>query len=370
MFQLNIRSLFVACAAVAVGVLAFAPLAEAQAKKEKDTVQLKGGKAESGKVTNSDFSGLTLEIKPGQSKPIAWADVAAIDWGSAGAVGDGLDLFEKGKLDEALTALNGAKAGASKLRPVLQQELLYHLPLILQRMGKLDEAAAGYKELFEAFPKGRYLRMAGENWVNCMLAKDDLNGAEDAISKIALAAQSVQGADADVALIKARVLEAKKSYPTARASYEAAEKAATAGSTTAQDARLGKARCLVAEGNKADAGTILEDLKKNATSNVVLAGTWNVLGDMTAEEGRASKNIDKLLDALYMHLRGVVQYAPLPSDPTREYERAIAGAALDFKAMSEVDTNADRKKSYKDKFEANKAKLKKEFPNSPFLKGL
>jgi tetratricopeptide (TPR) repeat protein len=368
MQQIHLRATFLAFSAVVAGALCFAPTAAAQAKKsDKDTVQLKGGKAEAGKIQSEEYAGVALEIKPGQTKTIPWTDVAGIDYANAGAFPDAIEALNSGKLDEALTQLNGLKSGG-KLRPPLQQQVQYNLGLVLQRLGKFEEAAAAYKELFETFPKGRYLRMAGENWVTSMLAKDNVNGAEDALSKITLAAQGLQGADFDINMIKGRVLEAKKSFADARNAYDAAAKAAPANSTAAQEAQLGKARCLVGEGKKGDADPILQELKKTGTSNVVLAGAWNTLGEVATEEGRSKRNSEMLIDALYMHLRGIVQYLPLPGEPTNEYERALFDAAQVCKSISELETNAERKKLYKDRSETNLATLKKAFPNSLYLK--
>lgn len=367
MQQPTMKTWIVSLVALFVGALLLAPPVLAQAgKKDKDTVQIKGGKSEVGKVTAEDFAGVTLEVKAGQNKVIPWGDVASIEYGNPGGLNEALEALNSGKLDDALAQFEALKGGAGKSRPVLQQHALYNIALILQRQGKLDAAAAAYKELFAAFPRGRYLRLAGENWINTLLNKGDTNAADSAVATINLAAQGATGIEADLALLKGRVAESKKSWAEARAAYEAAEKAAAAGDTAAQEARLGRARCLIGEGKRAEAETILNELKKTATTNVVLAGAWNSLGELLTEDGRAKRNTETLLDALYAHLRGVVQYQPLPGEPTREYERALAGAHIVCKYISEVETNGERKRTYKARSDEHMARLTKEFPNSPY----
>lgn len=354
-------------AAAALGLVLAAPAAFAQ-KKDKDVVQLKGGKSETGKIQAEDFTGLTLEVKAGSpAKNIPWADVQSVEYANPSGLTEAIDALDAGKLQEALTQFQ-ALGAAGKVRPVLQQQALFYVPLIQQRMGKTEEAVASYKALFEAFPKSRYLRQAGENWIEMLLAKGDVNGAEDALSKVTIAGQGIDGFQADLALLKGRVLEAKKSWGEALSGYEAAQKAAGAGTPLAMEAELGRARCLIGMGKKAEALPILDGLKKANASNAVLAGTWNTLGDAAAEEGRQKRAPDQLLDALYMYLRGVVLYSPQAGESTGEYERALAGASRTFQALSELETNADRKKSYKQRADENLARLKRDFPNSPYLK--
>ncbi|MCC6408506.1 MAG: hypothetical protein IT453_15190 [Planctomycetes bacterium] len=362
----TMKTWFVSLAALLLGAFLFAPSALAQ-KKDKDVVQIKGGKSEIGKVTAEDFAGVSLEIKAGQTKVIPWADVAGIDYSNPSGLNEALEALNSGKLDEAFTQFEALKNGAGKTRPVLQQHALYNRALVLQRQGKLDEAAAGYKELFAAFPRGRYLRLAGENWINALLTKGDANAAESAVATINLAAQGATGIEADLAMLKGRVSESKKGWAEARAAYETAEKAAPAGSSVAQEAQLGRARCLIGEGKRAEAETILNDLKKSGSSNVVLAGAWNALGELLTEDGKSKRNTEVLLDALYAHLRGVVQYQPLPGEPTVEYERALFDASVVCKYISEVESNGDKKRTYKARSEENLARLKREFPNSRFL---
>jgi hypothetical protein len=84
-------------------------------------------------------------------------------------------------------------------------------------------------------------------------------------------------------------------------------------------------------------------------------------------EGREKRDAGVLMDALYMYLRGVVQYGPSAGESTYEYERALAGAAECFNNLSQVESNKELKARYARNRDERRAQLQKEFPNSPFL---
>jgi len=49
-----------------------------------------------------------------------------------------------------------------------------------------------------------------------------------------------------------------------------------------------------------------------------VSGAWNGLADLTFAEGSKDKNADVIMNALFMYLRGVVEYGPAPGEPTGE----------------------------------------------------
>ena len=63
----------------------------------------------------------------------------------------------------------------------------------------------------------------------------------------------------------------------------------------------------------------------------------------------------------------MVQYKPLPGESTEEYERALAGSALCFRYLSELEQNPDKKKQHRDRERDRAEQLQREYPNSPFL---
>jgi hypothetical protein len=135
---------------------------------------------------------------------------------------------------------------------------------------------------------------------------------------------------------------------------------------------LGQARCAVALNRKSEAEAMYRKLVGEDAPNLILAGAWNGLADLLKEEARKGKDgkgdQEKVLDALYAYLRGVVQYAPVPGESTDEYERALAGSRDCFKFMSDLETKQELKKLYKDRSVERGEVLKKEYPNSPYVK--
>src|SRR5439155_23769983 len=157
----------------------------------------------------------------------------------------------------------------------------------------------------------------------------------------------------------------QQKYPEAQAAYGVAEKAQGVSQGVVQQARLGEARCLVAMNKKTEAEAIFNKLKTEDAPNQVLAGAWNRLGDLQLDRARKGSAVDsdKLLDALFCYLRGVVQYAPLPGESTGEYKRAMRGSAEVFRFISQNEKNADRKRLYQQRMQERLDQLKKEFPN-------
>lgn len=335
----------------------------------RDVVNLKSGQSELGKVKSEDFLGLDLDPVKGEAKRIAWADIAPNGVTYADPAWQAVsDVLATGKYAEALPGLVELKAD-TKLRAPVRQNVLYFHAVALQREGQADAAIAAYKELLAAYPKSRFLMETGDALVTLHAAKKDFAGATKAVQDIDAAAGE-PSFSAAAGVLRGRIFEEQKDWAKATPAYSLAAKAAGVSPTVQMQAELGEARGLVAQNKKGDAETALRKLVAKDGPNHLMAGAWNGLADLAQERGRAANNgkgdAEQLLDALYMYLRGVVQYAPLPGQPTYEYERAIAGSANVFRALSEVETIADRKKSYAQRSAQRKEQLKREFPNSPF----
>lgn len=335
----------------------------------KDVINLKSGQTELGKIKSEDFGGIDIDPAKGEAKRIPWSDVApngvtyaAPEWQAVA------DVIAAGKFADALPLLTELK-GEAKLRLPIKQNVLYFLGVSLQREGKADEALAAYKELVAAFPKSRYLLEVGDAMVTILAAKKDFAGATKALQDLDSAAGDASFSSA-AGVLKGRVFEEQKDWAKASAAYSVAAKASGVSPIVQMQAELGEARTLAAQNKKSEAESALRKLVAKDGPNHLLAGAWNGLGDLAQERARAANNgkgdADQLLDALYMYLRGVVQYAPLPGQPTREYERAIAGSAAIFTALSQVETVADRKRLYQQRAAQRLEQLRREFPNSPF----
>jgi tetratricopeptide (TPR) repeat protein len=348
-------------------LLAFAPAA---AQGRKDTVTLVDGKDKAGRIKSEDYAALVIEIKAGQEETVPWSQVKNIEYGSLPELAMALASFRNSKWDEALTAFEEILAD-KKVKPIAQQAALYHVAAVLQKQGKADEAIDAYKRLFDAFPKGRYLRQGGEAIANLYVSKGDFSNAGGALDKLGAGAADIADFKPQLALLKGRVLEMDgKRTAAAREAYDAAEKGAGSNTTLLQEAQLGKARCLLTEGKVAEAEPIFRKLTLEKAANSVLAGAWNGLGEIYYKDGASKMSVERLNDAVICYTRGWAVYAPIPGESTAEYERALYGTARCFKGLSEVDKVADRKKMNLDRFNRNKDQLSREFPNSVYLKEL
>ncbi len=359
---------------VATGVSHASPsaLAPFAVQENRDVVNLTNGQTELGKIKSEDFTGLEIDPVKGSAKRIPWSEIKpngvvynSPEWQSI------TDLFAANKFADALPLLDELKAD-SKLRDPLRQNALYFTAVALQRQGQNDEALAAYKELVAAYPKSRYLMEAGEAMSSMLAAKKDYAGAVKLLNDIDLAAAE-PSFSASAGVLKGQVFEEQKDWAKAGAAYEVASKAPSVPPGVQLQAELGAARTLAAQNKKSEAEAALTKLKAKDGPNPIMAGIWNGLADLTLERGRAANggkgDADQLLDALYMYLRGVVQYAPLPGQSTREYERALSGSARVFKMLGDVETVADRKRLYQQRADQRLDQLKREFPNSPFVNG-
>ncbi len=330
----------------------------------KDTVVLKDGKTETGRVENEDYAGVTLK----GVTPLPWENVVSVTYAGEGAFDAAYQALSEGKNAEALAAFQ-ALLTKGQLRQPIQQQVQFYVPVLKQRMGDLDGAIAGFHELVDAFPKGRFLQAASDNILGLYAARKDYAGAEKALEKVANATAGLREFQAEIALKKGRLLEIQKDFTRADVSYDFAERGATKPAVV-QEAKLGRARCLAGNGRRADAEAAFKKLVQDGTTNAILAGAWNGLGDVAAEEGKTKRDTQKLMSALYAYLRGVVQYAPLPGEPTLEYEHSLSGAARCFKLISELETSDEKRRLYADRARAHGDQLRSEFPNSIYLEGI
>lgn len=339
-----------------------------------DTITLKDGKTESGKIKAEEFGGVTFDPAKGDAKTIAWKDIApnGITYDGAEEYMAAKEAFDGNRFDEALAGFAPIVKDAKKA--VLRQNALYYTGKAQAMTGKLDAALASFETLVKDYGKSRWLMDVGETMVMVYDAKKDLGNAAKALDKLGSDA-SAAGVDASfdkaVQVLKGRVFEAQKDYAKARAAYGVASSASGLDPRIVQLGKLGEARCTVATGDKTKAEGIYRGLVKEDATNAVLAGAWNGLGDLMLEDGKKGKgDAEKITDALYCYLRGVVQYPPLPGDSTLEHERAIAGAAQCFRFLSQIDSKAEGKRANKDRADQHVAMLKSRYPNSAYLQGL
>lgn len=353
-------------AAVASPALApAAPPASAAQDGNRDVVNLRNGQSELGRVKEEDFEGLELDPVKGDAKRIPWSEIATNGVTYADPQWQAIaDLLATNKYAEALPLLEELKAD-TKLRAPVRQNVLYFEAVALQRSGDADKALGAYLDLVKAFPNSRYLMEVGEALVTIHSAKKDYAGATRAIDDMAAGAAGAFAPAAGV--LKGLVFEAQKDWPKAGAAYSVAARASGVSPLVQLRAELGEARALAAQNKKTEAESALRKLVSKDGPNALMAGVWNGLADLAYERARAANNnkgdAEQMLDALYMYLRGVVQYAPLPGEAATEYQRALRGTIQAFEALGQIETVAERKRLYQARAKQRKEQYDREFPS-------
>src|SRR5262245_44356042 len=145
--------------------------------------------------------------------------------------------------------------------------------------------------------------------------------------------------------LRGKVMEATGNFSGASSAYSQMLSGAADDATKAA-AELGIARCLMGQQKAGEAEAKYRAIVgRDGLPSSVLAGAFNGLGEIAYKAGFQKRDADMLTNALYHYLRGSVLYTPSSGESTAEYERAIRGAADCFKALSEVETNAEKKKA-------------------------
>ena len=347
--------------------LASLALVAVPAAQENDSLFLRDGSTELGKVLDETVAGVSFQPEKGAKKVVPWDGVQSVEYFDAPPdLSGGLATLAAGNMEVAAEQLKAALASEG-LRPVIVQQASFHLAYAQQRQGDVEGAIAGYTRLLAEFPQGRYLRQAGENLIALQLLKNDPAAAKASLDKLTQGAKGA-GVDGMLGLLEARLLEGQGKVAEARERYAAVETTGGVDPVLAQEARLGKARTLLRDNKAGEADPLFRALVTESQSPRVQSGAWNGLGEIQVTEGRAKKDQDRILEALYAYLRTVVQYKPLPGESTEEYERALAGAATCFKFLSELEQNPEKKKLWRDRERERNEQLQLEYPNSNFLK--
>ncbi len=353
-----------------VGVLALLFVALGRVHAQQDKVLMRDGKERSVKILSEDYDGLWFSLEGGSSA-VPWKEVSSIQYANAAKYYEALDAFGAGDFTVALPLLE-ALAADTKLRPVLRHGALYHLALAYQKSRDHDRALATYEELLKSFPKTRYLLPVGTNLLSIHLARGDVAAAERALN--ASLSNRSAGMDRSVQagfdLLRGRILEEQQKLPEAERLFEQVANASEADPALIASAKLGLGRCAQRKGRMPDAERRYREIVVQVAPNDVLAGAWNGLGDIAFEEGTGKRDPDRLREALFAYLRGVVLYVPGPEGQSDEHERALAGSAKAFRAIGELESNAERKRLFLERARARREELASQYPDSRHLKGL
>ena len=345
-------------------LLVLVPLSRAQ---ETDSVILRDGNTELGKILAEDYAGVSFQPEQGSKKVVAWDDVRALDYFDAPEeLTSGLATLAAGNAEAALELLEIVIA-TEGLRPMIAQQASFHAAFAEQRLGRTKQAIERYEKLLATAPKGRYLRMVGENLLDLHLLTGNVQGARAALDKLIQGAQGLEGGEPLVQLLEGRLLELQGKFAEAAERYGAAEGLAGPPAIL-QEGKLGRARMLLRQNKAAEAEALLRALIAESASSRVQSGAWNGVGEIQSTEGRAKKDGERILEGLYAYLRTVVQYKPLPGESTEEYERALLGASTCFEYLSQLEQNPERKKLLRERHRDRLEQLQREYPASIFLK--
>jgi hypothetical protein len=351
----RLRALLLALAASAL---------PAAAQEQRDTVTLADGKVVNGSIQSEDYGGVAIKVGP-KVESYPWAQVRAVEYRDAGDLAQAREDAAAGRLDEAEAAL-GQVVEEAKARPVLRQQALYELALLQERKDDAAAASAAWHRLVEEFPAGRHLGTAAEALVGARVTAGDFAGAGKELAALAPRAEALPEFKPRLALLEAGILEAQGKVPEAQARYAAVEASAGGDAAVKTEAQLGQARALVAQKKPGDAQALLRRLVTQEAPGRVLAEAWNTLADLLLEQGRSARDADGLLEALFAYLRSSVLYGPLPGEPTREHERALAGSARCFQSIAELEKNEERKQLYQQRARERADVLARDYPDSEF----
>jgi len=341
----------------------------------QDTVKLRSGETETGRVDAENFDVLVFKAKKAKEKEervmrLSWDNVVEVTYGGNVEYQQAIQQVASGNFGVAIPKLQALSEGAH-LRKELKPLVMFQLGSAMQRAGKFAEAAAVQRELAKQFPKSHYLLGAAQSIVDCHIALNDAAGGTAAIDELVNAAAS-GGVDpnylAAFDYFRGRLLEEQKNVAGAKTKYQAVAAGRTGSASMTAMARMRIARCEQAEGQVEQAKTAYRALVDLDVGNEVLAGAWNGLADISLAEAAKAPNPEKLTNALLMYLRGVVEYGPAPGESTGEHERALFGASQIFKQLSDIETDEAKKKLHSERSKQRLAQLKKEFPNSVYLK--
>jgi len=351
--------------ALACGAL---PLTSAAQEGGGDVVYLRDGTTLNGEVTAQSYKELTFQEEGGAKKTLPWTSVQSVDYFDApDELTSGLAMLSAGNLEEALKEI-AAVLGTEELRPFVVQDALVLQAHLHQRLGQAAPAREAYAKLLHDFPKGHHLLTAGENLIALHMQANDAPGAHTALDGLSASLKDEPGAEPVLGLLDAGLLLAEGKNDAALERYRSVENATGADPSLVEEARLGRARILLATNKAAEAEPLLKALVVESVSARVQSGAWNELGELEMVAGRTKKDGDLILTGLYDFLRTVVQYKPLPGETTAPYERALAGASKCFQLLSELEQNAEKKKLLLNRKRERVELLQREFPNSPYLR--
>jgi len=341
------------------------------AQTQPDIVKLRNGNQDSGTIESESYKELAIKsVKDHKTNRYPTEDVAEVSYGGSPEYTAAYKQVAGGNLAGAQRLAQ--LAGSDKLRKEIKPHALFYAAAAQQRAGNQKDALALYLELAKQFPSSSHLRQVAKAIVDCRIAGGEAAAGSSDLDALMKAAREAGVDDLFLSTLEVyngRLLETQKKMVEAKVKYEQVAAVRNISPKLTAEAKLGVARCSQAEGQTQKAAEIYNQLKDQDVGNEVLAGAWNGLADIARDEAMKAKSAEKLLDTLFMYLRGVVEFAPAAGEGTTEYERSLAGSVTVFKALADGEADAAKKKIWTDRARERQNQLNKEFPNSPHQKG-
>lgn len=323
-------------------VAGFSAFAVAQAD---DSLVMKDGKKNTGKIESFDFRVVKLSVKAGATASYKVEDIETVDFGGLPKeFKDAETAMRAGSNDDAATKFAAVIAG--KFRDPIKQEAFWNQANCLLDAGKGEEAAKAFQEMLAKFPQSRYLEKAHEAVVRALVSAGK---AADAVTWTTSEEERVTKIPDSRALVDG--LKLYRCQAQMKAGQGAQAKAdlqtlANTGGPKAALARVMLGQVLLAEKSFPDAEKCFRESLKDCKETAVKAVAYNGLGEILYSQGLTAKKGEVIKDALMSYLRTVVQFPPAPGDSTDAYERALLGAGKCFQSLGQLEKPGDAQKVF------------------------
>lgn len=326
-------------------------------------------------VVEETYKGVVYSVGAGGRGTYLWKEIESLDYVSRPKeLSQGIAAVRKGEYEEGLKLLQRFKAEKG-LSPVFRQQALFRCAQAAESTGRVEEAIATYRQLLSDFKQSRFLQQANDRIVACLVATKKFDEAQKALAasrQAAIEARLDEELLREFDFLEAGLLESRGKLSEAANAYEKLSAAASSNPLVADLARIGAARCQYQKaGDASKAKAVCEEVINKAnegTSPVVMAAAWNGLGEVQLQEGRKDRKADKVREALFSVLRGVVQYFPAEHDRTIEYERSLFLSGQAFKSLADLTTDETQKKLNLLRAGEKLQELKNRYPLSPLNK--
>jgi len=346
------------------------------AQGQRDVIRLKTeSKPRETAIVEENYKGVRYSVGRGGTSLYLWKEIDSIEYrGRPKELSRAISLVKKGDYEKGLKRLQ-KYADQKSLKKVYRQHALFYLAQALESLTppQIDRAIATYRQLLDQFEKSRYLTKANERIVACLIAGKKFGEAHKALDSAREAAVSRRLEDRiirDLDLVECALLENEGKFVKATNCYEKLKASAASNPEVSDLAGVGAARSLVRNGgDPLRARAVFEaGLRQNdrSISPIVMAAAWNGLGEVLLAEGRKGKNADKVQEALYCFLRGVIQYFPGENDRTSEYERSLFYSGHAFRSLADLLEDKVGKKIHRLRANEKFQELKALYPLSPF----